>query len=128
MTTTEPMTSEQPFTPIAEGVEMRVLRRHERGMTFLIRMRPGAVAPLHEHPGGEETFVLEGRLRIQKRVTAERAPEPDIVLSKGEYAFVPPGEVHAGLAEEGALFLVVAPGGIARAAATGSGDASDAAP
>jgi quercetin dioxygenase-like cupin family protein len=99
---------------IADGVEMRVLRRHaDQGMTFLIRMRHGSVAPLHDHPGGEETYVLEGQLSIRSRLNATRVAEPDVVLNAGEYVFVPPGETHDGLAEGSTLFLVVAPGGIA---------------
>ena len=60
---------------IAEGVEMRMLRISPAGgMTFLIRMQKGACAPLHDHPGGEETYLLEGRLRIQSRLDADRRP------------------------------------------------------
>jgi quercetin dioxygenase-like cupin family protein len=103
------------FISIADGVEMRILRHHtDRGLTFLIRMRQGARAPLHDHPGGEETYMLEGRLRVQGRLNADRSAEPDAVLSPGDYLFAPPGETHDGLAEEAALFLVVAPGGVER--------------
>jgi quercetin dioxygenase-like cupin family protein len=102
------------FIPIADGVELRVLRRHDGpGTTSLVRMQRGAIAPLHDHPGGEETYMLEGRLRINDRVDASGASKPDIVLAAGEYAFVSCGETHGGIAEEAALFLVVAPGGIA---------------
>jgi quercetin dioxygenase-like cupin family protein len=111
-------TAESPvgasFVPIADGVEMRILRRHEgQGTTSLIRMRHGAVAPLHHHPGGEETYMLEGRPRIRHRVDERGTQRPDVVLAQGECAFVPPGETHDGVAEEAALFLVVAPGGFA---------------
>ncbi len=105
---------ERGFIPIAEGVSMRDLRVHEGGgRTFLIRMRRGARAPFHLHPGGEETFLLAGRLRITHRVDQDRAPLPDLVLEEGAYGYVPPGEQHDGIAEEDALFLVVAPGGVA---------------
>jgi len=107
-------TTNEPFIPIADGVEMRVLRRHsERGLSFLIRMARGAIAPLHEHPGGEETMMLAGRLRIRRRTNASGAAEPDVVVGAGEFVFVPPGEVHDGVAEEAALFFVNAPGGVA---------------
>ena len=103
------------FTTIAEGVEMGVLRRHEgQGMTFLIRMQPGSRAPRHNHPGGEETYMLEGRLRICERVSAGGEAEPDLVLAAGEYGFVPPGEKHEGIAEGVTRFLVVAPAGVSR--------------
>jgi quercetin dioxygenase-like cupin family protein len=103
------------FAPIAEGVELSLLRKHDgAGATFLIRMARGARAPRHDHAGGEETYVLRGRLRICGRVDAAQNPAPDLVLAAGEYGFAPPGETHEGVAEEEALFLVVAPGGVAR--------------
>jgi ribosomal protein L16 Arg81 hydroxylase len=39
-------------------------------------------------------------------------PAPDLILSPGDYVFVPLGETHEGVAEEDALFLVIAPGGV----------------
>jgi quercetin dioxygenase-like cupin family protein len=117
MTNTPTTQPEHEFQTISEGVAMRVLRRHpDKGTTFLIRMQKGARAMLHDHPGGEETYMLEGRLRIQGRTDAARAPVPDVVLSPGEYVFCPPGEIHEGVAEEEALFFVVAPGGVVRVA------------
>ncbi len=103
------------FQPIAPGVELGVLRRHaDRGMTFLIRMAPGAHAPLHDQPGGEETYMLAGRLRIAHRTDATGAALADATVAAGEYFFAPPGETHDGYAEEAALFFVVAPGGVTR--------------
>jgi quercetin dioxygenase-like cupin family protein len=103
------MTMSHAFSSIAPGVEISVLRRHAgTGMTFLIRMAKGARAPRHDHPGGEETYVLSGTLRI----CARTAGAPDLVLGPGEYGFVPAGELHEGLAEEDTVFLVVAPGGV----------------
>lgn len=102
------------FKPIAPGVEIGILRRHPNGgMTFLVRMQEGARAPHHDHPGGEETYVLSGKLRIGSRRASERA-EPDVELAAGAYFFAPAGETHDGIAvEPHTLFLVVAPGGVA---------------
>lgn len=103
------------FSPLSPGTELRLLRRHEQGgMTFLIRMAKGARAPLHDHPGGEETYMLAGKLRIENRKRADGVAEPDLTLEQGEYAFVAPGESHDGLALEDCLFLVVAAGGVTR--------------
>ena len=46
------------------GVEIKMLLEDkETGlMTSITRMAPGAVLPLHEHVGVEQTYVLEGRL------------------------------------------------------------------
>jgi len=101
------------FVSRSPGVELAVLRQHpDGGMTFLFRMEQGARSERHEHPGGEETYLITGKLRIDRRVDANGQPAPDVVLSAGEYVFVPPNEVHEGFAEEATTFLVVAPGGI----------------
>ena len=98
--TTLPPVSE--FRSVAPGVELCMLRQHpDRGATFLIRMAAGAHAPLHDHPGGEETYLISGKLRIGTR---------DLVA--GDYHYAPPGEIHDGYAEEAAVFFVVAPGGL----------------
>jgi quercetin dioxygenase-like cupin family protein len=77
-------------------------------------MSNGARAERHEHPGGEETYILRGGLRVDRRVDANGQPLPDAILCAGDYLYVLPGEIHEGVAEgvEGALLLVVAPGGV----------------
>ena len=114
-----------PFLTVAPGVEMRVLRRDEaQGMTFVIRMAEGARAPLHEHPGGEETYVLSGTLRIEHRLDAGGHALPDLALAEGDYACVEPGETHDGVAVEACVFFVVARGGVAlRSGASARADA-----
>ena len=108
-------TSRPPFVPRSPGVELCLLRAHpDGGLTFLIRMRAGARAERHGHPGGEETYVLSGKLRIDRRVDAAKQPLPDATLAAGDYFFAPPGEEHEGYVDEDTTFLVVAPGGIAR--------------
>lgn len=107
--------SSRVFVQRSPGVEICLLRTHaDGGLTFLIRMQKGARAERHGHPGGEETYILSGRLRIDRRVDAREQPQPDLQLAAGDHVFAPPGEVHEGIADEDALFLVVAPGGIAR--------------
>jgi quercetin dioxygenase-like cupin family protein len=110
----KPIDQPPSFLPIAPGVELGVLRRHlGGGMTFLVRMQEGARAPHHDHPGGEETYVLSGKLRIESRRASGRA-EPDVELAAGDYFFAPAGETHDGIAvEPHTLFFVVAPGGVA---------------
>jgi quercetin dioxygenase-like cupin family protein len=97
------------FKTIAEGVEMQVLRRHDdRGLTFLIQMQHGARAPRHDHPGGEETYLVRGCLKV----CARSGGAPDVTLRAGDYLYAPPGEVHEGVAEGETLFFVVTPGGL----------------
>jgi quercetin dioxygenase-like cupin family protein len=82
-------------------------------------MQKGARAERHGHPGGEETCVLSGRLRIDRRLDAAQQPQPEVTLGAGDHAFVLAGETHEGLAEEETTFFVVAPGGIVAAKARG---------
>jgi quercetin dioxygenase-like cupin family protein len=85
-----------------------------------MRISEGGVTPHHDHPGGEEVYMVEGRLRIWNRTDPAGAPAPDVVLSAGEYFFAPPGETHGARAEEAVLMLVVAPGGVTRPGAAAS--------
>jgi len=104
---------DQAFDTVAPGVEICVLRRHAgapgaprgpavlAGSTIVFRMAKGARAPLHDHPGGEETYLVSGRLRVGERT-----------LSAGDYLWTAPGEVHDGFAEEASVFFVVLPDGL----------------
>jgi quercetin dioxygenase-like cupin family protein len=98
-------TSPPVYRTVSPGVELAVLRHHgSGGLSFLIRMAPGAHAPEHDHPGGEETYLISGMLRIGSHE-----------LRPGDYYYAPPGEIHDGYAdaEHGAVFFVIAPGGVA---------------
>src|SRR5688572_26757410 len=110
--------SSQPsraFVPRSPGVEICVLRMHpDGGVTFLVRMSKGARAQRHGHPGGEETYLISGELRVDRRLDAADQQQPDVLLRAGDHLFAPPGEVHEGYAVEDATFFVVAPGGIVR--------------
>ena len=107
--------SPRTFVERSPGVEICLLRAHgDGGLTFLVRMAKGARAERHGHPGGEETYLLSGKLRIDRRLGADQQARPDIDLVPGDFVFAAPGEFHEGEADEAALFLVVAPGGIVR--------------
>jgi quercetin dioxygenase-like cupin family protein len=82
------------------GVSFRVLRRNaESGeSTALVRLEPGARFPAHNHPAGEEVFVLEGDVLIG----------PDR-LKPGDYLYTPPDGKHAASSEGGCVFLVTLP-------------------
>lgn len=105
--------SQRVFMPRSPGVEICVLRVHpEGGLTFLVRMQKGARAERHGHPGGEETYIVSGRIRIDRRVDADKQSQPDLLLSAGDHFFAPPDEVHEGIAEDDCTLFVVAPSGI----------------
>ena len=105
--------SQRVFMPRSPGVEICVLRVHpEGGLTFLVRMQKGARAERHGHPGGEETYIVSGRIRIDRRVDADKQPQPDLLLSAGDHFFAPADEVHEGVAEDDCTLFVIAPSGI----------------
>jgi hypothetical protein len=55
--------------PGVTGVFLKVLRFDEetrRAPTILLKFEPGATYPAHNHPGGEEIFVLEGDIALGK--------------------------------------------------------------
>jgi quercetin dioxygenase-like cupin family protein len=82
------------------GVSVRPLRRDtETGQsTALVRFEPGARFPAHNHPAGEEVFVLEGDVLIG----------PDH-LKAGDYLYTPPDGKHAASSQHGCVFLVTLP-------------------
>ncbi|WP_437589588.1 cupin domain-containing protein [Sorangium sp. So ce1000] len=102
-TTTFRPQQDQSFETVAPGIQFSFLRRHDgsNGLTVLVRMEKGAHARRHDHPGGEETYLVSGRLRIGERV-----------LSPGDYLWTAPGESHDGYAEEESVFFVVLPCGL----------------
>ena len=82
------------------GVSVKALRNDmETGASSaLVRFDPGASFPAHDHPAGEEVFVLEGDVRIGRhRLTA------------GDYLYTPPDRKHAASSEGGCVFLVTLP-------------------
>ena len=87
-----------PYT----GVQMCGLRQNEQGGgTVLLRVSPGARFPLHDHPGGEEVFVVYGRAVVG-----------DVTVSTGDYLWTPPNGTHDMRAEEETLLFVSSPNGI----------------
>jgi anti-sigma factor ChrR (cupin superfamily) len=78
------------------GVEIKVLLEDKDTglMTSLTRMAAGAVLPLHEHVGVEQTYVIEGRL-----------VDDEGEVRAGEYVWRPAGSTHVAAAPEGALLL-----------------------
>lgn len=86
-------TSENDWKPLVEegiktdGLYVKVLRYDEatkRPPTFMLKFEAGASYPNHNHPAGEEAFVLEGEVRFG----------PD-KLNAGDYLYTPPGATHS---------------------------------
>lgn len=70
----------------------------ERSTTILLRFEPGASYPYHNHPAGEEVYVLSGEAIFE-----------NVVLSEGDYLYTPPGFKHAVTTTTGCTLLFVVP-------------------
>src|SRR5439155_10429723 len=82
------------------GASVKVLR-HDKdtgGSTALVRFEAGTRFPAHNHPAGEEIFVVEGDLQVGREH-----------LKAGDYLYTPPDVKHAASSEGGCVFLVTLP-------------------
>lgn len=84
------------WTEFDKGVWGKLLYKDEAtgAATVLFRFEPGAQAPMHEHTGLEQTYVIEGELE-----------DHDGVLTAGNFAVRQPGSVHAAFSKTGSLHL-----------------------
>lgn len=83
------------------GISVKILRFDEdqqRPATFMLRFEPGASYPYHNHPAGEEAFVLTGEVYFN-----------ETKLSKGDYLYTLPGFKHAVRSETGCEILFIVP-------------------
>jgi len=84
------------------GVEVCGLRKNDRdGGAVLVRIAQGARFPLHDHPGGEEVYVVSGRAIIG-----------DVGVAAGDYLWTPPSGTHDLRAEEDTVLFVTSANGI----------------
>jgi quercetin dioxygenase-like cupin family protein len=85
-----------------EGVQMCGLRQNESGGgAVLLKISEGARFPTHDHPGGEEVYVIYGRATIG-----------DVTVNQGDYLWTPPSNTHDLKAEEETLLFISSPNGI----------------
>ena len=83
------------------GLFVKSLRFDEatqRSKTILLRFDAGASYPYHNHPAGEEIFVLEGQCEIH----GEK-------LKKGDFLYTPPSGKHGVKSELGCTLLLSIP-------------------
>jgi anti-sigma factor ChrR (cupin superfamily) len=82
----------------APGVSKKILRYDEvtgGEMTLLLKFEPESTYPAHNHPGGEEIFILEGDLRVGREE-----------LGVGDYLYTPPEGKHAVSSRSGCLLFI----------------------
>ncbi len=70
----------------------------QRSPTILLKFDAGAGYPLHDHPGGEEIFVLEADIRLGKDE-----------LKAGDYLFTAVGNRHRVSTKNGCVVFLKAP-------------------
>lgn len=99
----DPGTMEWTELAYAPGVRAKVLHTDPAtgDRAALIELDEGASYPLHDHPGGEHAFILEGAIKVGGQI-----------LKAGEYMHTPQGAPHAVLAKTRCRFFVVTPKGI----------------
>lgn len=94
--------------PGVSGISVKVLRfdpEARRAPTILLKFEAGATYPAHDHPGGEEAFVLEGDVTFGRhRMTAG-----DYLFTPPGGLFTPPGGKHAVRSENGCVILLRVP-------------------
>lgn len=93
-----PLTEEGVNT---RGIFVKTLRFDETGkraISFLLKFEAGASYPNHNHPAGEEIFVLEGEIRFG----------PDH-LHTGDYLYTAPGNTHSAFSRTGCIMLFMVP-------------------
>jgi quercetin dioxygenase-like cupin family protein len=100
-------TAEIEWTPLVEsgvdttGIFVKTLRIDPvtgRALTFLLRFEPGANYPYHNHPAGEELFVVSGSCLIE-----------GTTLEAGDYLYTSPGSRHAVRSQMGCTLLFQVP-------------------
>jgi quercetin dioxygenase-like cupin family protein len=83
---------------VAEGVTITPLRLEAGKGTFLMNFKAGSRCPAHNHPGGEEIYVIAGKGRLDS-----------LPIKAGDFIYTPPGESHALYAETDVTIHVVLP-------------------
>ncbi len=89
-----------PYKPwVMEGVHFKLLSIDSRsgGFTCMLKVDPGTKAPVHQHMGGIEVFVVSGNIFYTEADIGEA----------GDYIFEPAGDIHEPISPEGCeLFCV----------------------
>ena len=99
--------NKQEWKPLIEdgvdtkGIFVKALRyddQTKRSPTILLKFETGAKYPYHNHPGGEELFVLEGSVVIAGQT-----------LNAGDYLYTPVDFKHSVTTETGCVLLLMIP-------------------
>lgn len=83
------------------GVFLKPLRfdiEKQRSTTILLKFEAGASYPYHNHPAGEELYILEGEANIEGSL-----------LKTGDFLYTPPDCKHSVKSEIGCTILLIVP-------------------
>ncbi|WP_318344483.1 cupin domain-containing protein [Flagellimonas baculiformis] len=84
-----------------EGIWVKSLRFDEathRSPSILLKFGPGASYPYHNHPGGEELFVMKGSCMVN-----------EAYLGAGDYLYTPKDYKHGVTSENGCELMLNIP-------------------
>ena len=70
----------------------------KRSTTILLKFEPGATYPYHNHPAGEEIYMLSGEAILE-----------NVTLSQGDYLYTPPNFKHSVSTIKGCTMLFIIP-------------------
>jgi len=79
-------------------VSLRYDEAAQRSKTILLKFEAGATYPYHNHPAGEEIYVLSGEVTLE-----------GVTLSAGDYLYTPPNFKHSVTSKTGCTLLFVIP-------------------
>lgn len=79
-------------------ISLRYDETRQRSTTILLKFEPGSTYPYHNHPGGEEVFVLNGKATFN-----------EVTLSEGDYFYTPVNFKHVVSTKIGCTLLFVVP-------------------
>jgi quercetin dioxygenase-like cupin family protein len=100
-------TGNMSWTPLQEegidttGIFVKILRfdeKQQRPPSIMLKFEPGAKYPYHNHPRGEEIFVLKGSCLVN-----------DTLLNAGDYLYTPAGFKHRVTTETGCEMILIVP-------------------
>lgn len=94
----QPLIEKGVHYPGISVIPLRYDEAKQRSTTILLKFEPGATYPYHNHPGGEEIFVLSGETILE-----------NVILSEGDYLYTPVNFKHSVTTKTGCTMLFVVP-------------------
>jgi quercetin dioxygenase-like cupin family protein len=94
----QPLIEKGIHYPGISVISLRYNEELQRSTTILLKFEPGATYPYHNHPGGEEIFVLDGEAILE-----------ETTISQGDYLYTPVNFKHSVTTKTGCTMLFVVP-------------------